>query len=120
MLNDKFIFLCFLSLGLLCSFAYIFMTFYLARSKMKEIDRLVYGYEIPNDSIFYQGFRMMDYGGAFAWRFYARRIGKEWIRQRFDKKFKRPFIANFWLIVISGFFLCVAVILNEFFLQITD
>lgn len=103
------------ALFLVCGFTAIFVTFYLGRSKIKEIDRLVFGYEISGDSVFYQGFRLMDYGGAFAWRFNARRIGKEWIRERFDKKFQRPFVIRFWLVFITGGFLILGIILDKYF-----
>ena len=105
-------------IGMLCGCIVIGMIFYLGRSKMKEIDRVVYGYEIPSDSIFFKGFRFMDYGGAFAWRFYARRIGKEWMRERFDKKFQRPFIISFWLIIVGCLFLGIVVIWDELVLHV--
>ena len=103
---------------LLCSFAGIGMTFYLGRSKMKEIDRVVYGYEIPSDSIFFQLFRMMDYGGSFAWRFYARRIGKEWIREHFDKRYQRPFVITYYLFTASGLFIVLLYILDKLHLRV--
>ncbi len=119
MRDDELIFLCFLGVGLICGFIFIFMTFYLGRRRIKEIDRVVFGYEISSDSIFYQGLRLMDYGGTFAWRFYARRIGKEWMRERFDKKFQRPFIIRFWLMIIGVLSFSVAGILHEYLLRLT-
>ncbi|NOZ55140.1 MAG: hypothetical protein GXP08_18715 [Gammaproteobacteria bacterium] len=119
MQNLELFFWIFAVLILICIFIAICTTFYLGRSKMKKVDLLVYGYEIPSDSIFFQGFRMMDYGGAFAWRFYARRIDKDWIREHFDKKFQRPFIISFWLIVLGFLAMILLYILDKLFLQIT-
>ncbi len=101
MRSDELLFLCFLSIGLLCIYTAIFMTFYLRKHKISEIDRIVFGYEVPGDSIFYQGIRMMNYGGAFAWRWSAKRSHLLDIRKCFDKKFQRPSIICFWLVFIG-------------------
>ncbi len=113
------LFLGFLSLGLLCGFTVIFMTFFLGRKKIKEIDRLVYGYEISSDSIFYKGLRLMNYGGAFAWRFGAKRSKLLYIRERFDKNFQRPFIIYFWLVITCSLASAIAILLDEYVLRAT-
>ncbi len=101
------------------AFAAIGMTFYLGRSKVKEIDRLVYGYEITSDSIFYLILRLPPYGGAFAWRWGAKRSHLLHIRDKFDKQFQRPFIITFYLYTIGSVFLILFVIWDKFFLNIT-
>jgi len=113
------LFLGFLAVGLLCGFTFIFMAFYLRRKKIKEIDRLVYGTEISSDSIFHQGLRLMNYGGAFAWRFGAKRSKLLYIREQFDNRFQRPFIVYFWLVIASVSASTIAILLNKFALHVT-
>ena len=117
MLSIELIFLFFLALGLFCGLANIGMSLYLGKRKIKEIDRVVFGYEISNDNLFYLMIRLPRYGGAFAWRWSAKRADLLEIRDHFDKKFQRPFIVDFWLMIASALSLFVAVILNEFFLH---
>lgn len=86
---------------------------------MKEVDRIVYGYEIPSDSIFFQLLRIPQYGGAFAWRWSAKRSSLLHIRDHFDKSFQRPFIITFHLLWIGTMGMILGVILDKFFLQVT-
>ncbi len=107
------------AMSFLCIFAAIGMTFYLGRTKMKEIDKLVYGFEIPSDSIFFMMQRMSHYVGPFVCRWCAKRSGSLYIRDHFDKKFQRPFIITHYLFVIGGSLMILAVVLDKFFLQVT-
>lgn len=95
------------------------MTFYLGRRKVKEIDRLVYGFEIPSDSIFFQVMRIPHYGGAFAWRWGAKRVHLFHIRDQFDKQFQRPFIITFHLYWTGTMGMILLYILDKLFLDIT-
>ena len=106
-------------LACVASFVAIGLTFYLGRNKIKEIDRLVYGYEIPGDSIFFQGQRMMNYGGAFTWRWSAKRAHLLHIRNHFDKKFELPFIITFCLFLTTGLLTIVLFVLDEWVLHVT-
>ncbi len=117
MRDDELIFLCLLGIGLICAFVSIFITIYLGRTKIKEIDRVVLGYEISSDNILHLGIRMMNYGGAFAWRWSAQRSGILPIRDHFDKKFQRPFIINYWLVFAGTFFLALAILWQKLFLN---
>jgi len=83
------------------------------------IDKLVYGFEIPNDSIFYKLQRIPSYGAAFAWRWGAKRSKLEQIRDQFDKEFQRPFVYTFWLFSFSVFTLTVEIIIDKLYLHIT-
>jgi len=85
---------------------------------MKEIDQLVYGYEIPSDSIFFQLLRMPRYGGAFACRWCAKRSHLLYIRDHFDKKFQRPFIVTYYLSIIGGTSIFLLYILDKLFLHV--
>ena len=106
-------------LFMLSGFITIAMAFYLGRHKVKEIDRLVYGYEIAGDSIFFQIMRIPHYGDAFAWHFYARRCHLLPIRDHFDKKFQRPFMVTSFFAWIGIISMIIGVILDKFFLHIT-
>jgi len=106
-------------LVLIGGFVVIGMTFYLGRNRIKEIDQLVLGYEVSSDSIFHKGLRLMNYSGAFAWRFGAKRSRLLYIRDQFDKNFQRPFIIYFWLVVTGTSTLIVSVILDKFVLRVT-
>ncbi len=117
MRGDVLIFLCLLGIGLICAFVSIFMTLYLGRTKIKEIDRVVFGYEVPINNFLYLGTRMMNYGGGFAWRWSAKRSGILPIRDHFDKKFQRPFIINFWLVFAGIFFIALAILWQKLFLN---
>lgn len=102
-----------------CIFAAMCMVFYLGRNKVKSIDRLVYGFEIPSDSIFFQWQRVPHYGGAFASRWFAKRVGLLHIRDHFDKQFQRPFVITEYLLLIGGSLGILAVVLDKLFLHVT-
>ncbi len=106
-------------LTMVCSFIAIGMTFYLGRSKVKEIDRLVHGNEITSDSIFYLILRLPTYGGAFAWRWGAKRSHLLHIRDKFDKQFQRSFIITYFLFIIAGISMILLAVMDKFFLNIT-
>ncbi len=116
MLDHEIIVLGLTGIWLICGFVSIFMTLYLGRTRIKEIDCVVLGYEITSDNILHLGNRMMNYGGAFAWRWSAKRSGILPIRDHFDKKFQRPFIINYWLVFASIFFLAMSMLWDKLFL----
>ena len=103
----------------LCGFAVIGMAIYLGRSKVKEIDRLVYGSEIDSDSIFFKIMRIPHYGGAFSWRFYARRSQLLEIRDGFNRRFQLPFMITFYLGWVGFFSMVAGIVLDEFFIGAT-
>jgi len=51
--------------GVVTSFIAIGLMFFIGKTHIKEIDKVVYGYEFPHDSIFAQMIRVPNYGGAF-------------------------------------------------------
>ncbi len=106
-------------ISVLCGVIAIGMTFYLGRNKMKKVDLIVYGYEIPSDSIFYQLLRLPQYGGTFASRWTAKRAHLLPIRDQFDKKFQRPFIITYYLFMVGGVSMVLLIILDKLFLNIT-
>ena len=91
--------------------------FYLGRRHVKAVDKLVYGSTIPNDSIFFQLLRIPNYGGAFSWKFSARRNRLEAMVKQFDSAFKRPFIITFWCMV-AGFISFIAMVILQHFAHI--
>ena len=116
---NQLIYVCLWLAILICSFIAIGMTFYLGRSKVKEIDRLVYGYEMPSDSIFNLILRLPTYGAAFASPWIAKRASLLHIRNHFDKKFERPFIITHYLFMTGGISMVLLIIVDKFFLNIT-
>ncbi len=99
---------------LLCSFVNIGMTFYLGRTKMKEVDQLVLGHTIAHDSIFYQLLRFPQYGGAFSSFWLARRTKLLYLRDHFDPNFQRPFIITFYILATGGISMVLLIILDQF------
>ncbi len=116
----EFVFWMLAILALICGFLAIGMTFYLGRNKLKEIDRLVYNHEILYDSIFYLILRLPTYGAAFSCRWCAKRSHLLHIRDRFDKKFQRPFIITHYLFMFAGIVMIVLIVWDKMFLNITQ
>ena len=117
---NELIFTCVWLAIFLCGFAAIAMTFYLGRSKIKEIDRLVYGQEIPSDGISFQIMRLPKYGGAFASHWIAKRCHLLHIRNHFDKKFERPFIITHHLFMIGFIVMILLFVLDKLYLHVAN
>jgi len=90
------------------------LAFYAGRTRIKEIDKIAHGFEIPHDSIFFIVMRVPNYGGALLWKWYARRIGLEGKIEHFDKHFRWPFIAAFLLMLFGGLMLIVMVLFDSY------
>ena len=95
------------------AFVSMVLTIYIGRTRIKEIDKVVYGYEFPNDSIFSLMLRVPNYGGAFVWEWSARRSGLEGKIEHFDNKFRWPFVADFFLMLIGGICMAALIILDN-------
>ena len=93
------------------------MVFYLGIKKVKNIDMLVYGFEIPHDNIFYKMQRIPAYCGAFAWYWGAKRSKLVKIRDQFDKQFQKPFIITFWLLMIGFVSMILGITIDHIFLN---
>lgn len=115
MTNIELIFIVLLGLFLIISFVLLGFTIYIGKTRIKEIDRIVYGYEFPNDSIFALMIRVPNYAGAFFWRWSARRSGLEGKIEHFDKNFKWPFIVHFMLMILGGVNMIVLIIFDKYF-----
>lgn len=104
-----------------CGFIFIGLVFYIGRKKIKEIDRIVLGKEVPkdSDSIFYKGMRLMNYGGAFAWRLGAKRSKLLHLRDHFDKNFQLPFKLFFLLGIVGACLIVLLFLLDKFLLHVT-
>ena len=81
--------------GMLFWLFFFGMVFYLGRDKIKEVDKFVIGHEY-HIGFRLQGICVMSYGGAFAWRWAAKRGHLLEIRDEFDPHFQRPFILAFY------------------------
>ena len=110
----------FILLGLTVGSAFLMagLAFYAGRTRIKEIDKIAHGFEIPHDSIFFVVMRVPNYGGALLWKWYARRIGLEGKIEHFDKRFRWPFIAAF-LLMIFGLSMMIVMVLFDHYAGIT-
>ena len=108
--------LVFVSVFIGCAFIGIAFVFYLGRTRVKQIDKLIYGFEIPHDSIFFKLQRVPSYGAACAWHWGAKRSGMLKIRDQFDKDFQKPFIITFWLFVVGTVSILIGIFIGITFL----
>ncbi len=109
------IFVIFLILALLSGFIMIGLMFYIGKTRIKAIDKVVYGFEFPNDSIFALMIRVPNYSGAFLWKWSAKRSGLEGKIEHFDAKFRWPFKAVMLLTIFGITCFIVAGIIKEYF-----
>jgi len=100
---------------LLSGFASIGVLLYIGKRHIKEVDRVALGNEIQDDSFAYLMLRVPNYTLAFIWRYYARRSGLLEIHDRFDKKFKRPFMINLWLLIIGMSTFIILIIFQKYY-----
>ena len=106
------LFLVFCISGLLATIISVGLMFYIGKTRIKQIDKVVYGYEFPHDSIFALMIRVPNYASGFMWKWSAKRSGLEGKIEQFDNKFKKPFILSF-VLVFFGVACFVAAILME-------
>jgi len=88
--------LVFAGLFLASSFIAIILLFFIGKTRIKEIDKAVLGYEFPHDSIFALIIRAPNYASAFLWEWSAKRTHLQGKIEHFDNKFRWPFIACFY------------------------
>jgi hypothetical protein len=91
--TSRLIFLVLFLLFIVSAFSMIGLAFYAGRARVKEIDKIAHGFEIPHDSIFFLVMRVPTYGFAFLWGWYAKRMGLDGKIDHFDRHFRWPFIA---------------------------
>ena len=102
-------------LGVFCWLILIGLLFYIGKTRIKEIDKVVLGYEFPHDSIFALMLRVPNYAGGFMWKWSARRSGLEGKIEQFDAKFRWPFIATMVLTIVGLSLMIIGVILQEIY-----
>lgn len=100
-------------LGILCAFIAIGFLFYIGKTRIKEIDKAVLGYEFPHDSIFALIVRVPNYAGGFMWKWSARRSGLEGKIEHFDTSFRWPFIVAMVLAITGMVSLIVGTLLKN-------
>ena len=115
--TDKFGYLILLLILLLSSFSAIGLLIYIGKTRIKDIDKAVLGYEFPNDSIFALGLRVPNYAGGFMWKWSARRGHLEGKIEHFDSQFRRPFIAFMVLEIIALVSLIAVILIDNFLLS---
>jgi hypothetical protein len=87
-------------LGVVSGIIAIGLLFYIGKTRIKEIDKAVLGYEFPHDSIFALIIRVPNYAGGFMWKWSARRGHLEGKIEHFDQKFQWPFKAVMVLMIL--------------------
>jgi len=103
------------SLGVAAILLMAVLMYYIGCTRIKEIDRVIYGFEFPNDSIFALGLRVPNYGSAFLWKWSAKGSGLAGKIEHFDRRFRWPFIAVFLLMVLGVFMMILAVLIDKYF-----
>ena len=101
-------------LGIFCGIIFIGLLFYIGKTRIKAIDKVVLGYEFPHDSIFALIVRVPNYAGGFMWKWSARRSGLEGKIEHFDARFRWPFIATMVLTIVGLSSLIISAIIHEF------
>jgi len=104
-------------LGIFCAFIAIGFLFYIGKTRIKDIDKAVLGYEFPHDSIFALGLRVPNYAGGFMWKWSARRGHLEGKIEHFDSQFRRPFIIFMVLEIIACISFIAAILMDKFLLS---
>jgi hypothetical protein len=99
--TGKLIFVIIVMLALLSAFIVIGLMFFIGKTRIKAIDKVVYGFGFPNESIFALLIRVPNYGGAFLWKWSARRSGLEGKIEHFDETFRWPFKAVILLTIFG-------------------
>ncbi|MBL1261928.1 MAG: hypothetical protein COB33_015575 [Thiotrichaceae bacterium] len=112
---NQVIFLVLMGLFISSEFISLALMFYIGRTRVKEIDKVVYGYEFPHDSIFALMIRVPNYASGFLWKWSARRSGLEDKIEHFDKRFRWPFIAAFLLAIFGMVCLIIALLFEKYF-----
>ncbi|HED15998.1 MAG TPA: hypothetical protein ENI64_04150 [Gammaproteobacteria bacterium] len=109
-------FLIVMFLAIIFGFVSLVIVVILGRTRMKEVDKYVYGHNFEHDSIFFQIARLPQYTTVFSSRWYAKRTGQLEFYEHFDKKFKQPFLFSFYFAVLSGFFIFITWVIQGYYL----
>jgi len=102
-------------LAVFCSFVSIGLMFYVGKTRIKEVDKAVLGYEMPHDSIFALMLRVPNYAGGFMWKWSARRTGLEGKIEHFDSQFQWPFKAVMVFAIAGGLFFIIGIVMQKYF-----
>jgi len=110
---EIFVFVLYL-ISILCGLVMIVLLFYVRKTRIKEIDKAVYGYEFPHDSIFALMIRVPSYAGGFMWKWSAKRTGLTGKIEHFDWRFRWPFVAILILIIVMFVFAIIGTITKNY------
>lgn len=91
------------------------LMFYIGRTRIKKIDKIVYGYEFPGDSIFSLMIRVPNYASAFLWEWSAKRSGLKGKIEQFDRRFRWPFIASFALAFLGMACAIIGILFDKYY-----
>ena len=96
----------YISLGLLI---------FIGKTRVKEIDIAVHGYEFRHDNFFALGMRVPNYSGGLTSKFLAKRGRLTGKIEHFDMKFKWPFIAFFIFSTSAFIFFLMAILMGKYY-----
>ena len=115
MVTEKLLFLTFFAVAMICAVVSLVMLMILGRTRMKKIDKYIYGHEFEHDSIFFQIARLPQYILVFSSRWFAKRTGQLEFYEHFDKKFKRPFLVAYMIVIFGALFMGLAWVVKEYY-----
>lgn len=98
----------------LCGLIFIGLMFYIGKTRIKEIDKVVLGYEFPHDSIFALLIRVPNYAAGFLWKWSTKRTGLTGKIEHFDIQFRWPFIAVMVLAILMFILIVVGSIIKNY------
>ncbi|VAW49892.1 hypothetical protein MNBD_GAMMA04-169 [hydrothermal vent metagenome] len=92
----------------------IALIFYIGRTRIKKIDKVVYGCEFPNDNIVAVAIRTVNYGMPFLWKWHAKRSGLDGKIDGFDSHFRWPFVTALLMIPTMFIFMTLTMLFDKY------
>ena len=102
-------------LSFVCGVFMLALLFFVGKTRIKKIDKVVYGYEFPHDSIFALMIRVPSYAGGFIWKWSAKRTGLTGKIEHFDWRFRWPFIAIILLAIMMFLLAIIGTLIKNYF-----
>ncbi|HED15997.1 MAG TPA: hypothetical protein ENI64_04145 [Gammaproteobacteria bacterium] len=103
-------------LALLCALISFVVLAVLGRTRMKVVDKYIYGHAFEHDSIFFQMARLPQYILVFSSRWYAKRTGQLEFYEHFDKKFKQPFLVAYLIVLFGVVMMVLSWVITEYYI----
>jgi len=114
---NQVIYLAFAGLFVISTFLIIPLLFYIRNTRIKKMDKVVYGFEFPNDNIFAMFFRVPEYSLIFLSKLYTKKNGFEEKVAHLDKHFRWPFIAVSLLSAFNVFLIIIMTLFKKYVIE---